>query len=725
MADKTLNLVATLQENVTDKLQEIQKSAEKAKASLEGLDDTLDDVGRSLSGVEDELEEVGTELTETGIQAQAATASVQELRASLESLPREVTTRIRVSDASIASQWAKVQSAFLASPLLVRARFLEGDIDVPDSFEIPVEFDVDEERMEIFKVLARRAQEAEESVEHVSESFEGARESVKHASESFEGARESVEHASESFEEARESVDRFTDGAGGSFNELSDEVNDVLFSVEELGTALGKLEKDDDFLSFRKLRVSSASAEAIDELGDSFENATKRGDGFLDTIGDIGSSVSRILGGSGGDGGSPLGGLAGPLDDINDALSKVGVNLGPISTKLGGIGQALGAIVVTLGSLTAIVSNLASVVAGLTGFVGTLIGGGLEKAERLQQQFEGITSTAEAFQALLSAIQRALGEAIEPLQNEDSLAVFEDLLQLVVFVVDGFAQMLAPLIDIDDSSNDILGTFRSIDDAVRKNLGPIMGELSLLIQQSLPLIEGMLKAFLRALPDVLQFFRKMTEDSGELGKTVMLLAGILADIGAISVRILSILAPGLNLILGVVKLITGVLKFGADLLLSWVRIVGSVLRMILPVEEGFKSIAGWLGVGTSKLDELNDYLDITFFITDQIADSFERMVRLVSELGIGALREMGVEISEGTVNVGREQVFEQTQQISRDSVAPEVVVQEGDVVQGNKIASQKNTTNVDARPEDKERMKRLVKGAMKEANTFRRRSQGH
>jgi hypothetical protein len=349
----------------------------------------------------------------------------------------------------------------------------------------------------------------------------------------------------------------------------------------------------------------------------------------------------------------------------------------------------------------------------------------LEKAERLQQQFEGITSTAEAFQALLSAIQRALGEAIEPLQNEDSLAVFEDLLQLVVFVVDGFAQMLAPLIDIDDSSNDILGTFRSIDDAVRKNLGPIMGELSLLIQQSLPLIEGMLKAFLRALPDVLQFFRKMTEDSGELGKTVMLLAGILADIGAISVRILSILAPGLNLILGVVKLITGVLKFGADLLLSWVRIVGSVLRMILPVEEGFKSIAGWLGVGTSKLDELNDYLDITFFITDQIADSFERMVRLVSELGIGALREMGVEISEGTVNVGREQVFEQTQQISRDSVAPEVVVQEGDVVQGNKIASQKNTTNVDARPEDKERMKRLVKGAMKEANTFRRRSQGH
>lgn len=502
----------------------------------------------------------------------------------------------------------------------------------------------------------------------------------------------------------------FGDISGGGRNRTLSRLGSNLGHVgTQSGIAAGQAGSLAKVLGSLPADTAGALVKALDAAGSVSSDAADGGEDVAKAASKIGKSASEASG------------LLGKLTEDITSFS-----LGPIAFKAESVIKilrvAIPALIVIIGTLTGAVAQLGTAIGGAVAFMGVLAGGALEFTSTLEGRFENVNSRAEAMVAIFRAMARTLDDAMGPLQTGATSEIFEDMLQVIVEVVSAFAQTIGPLVDMEGTSNDIMGTWERIQEMFGNNMQDFMHEFSLMVQQSLPIIEGIFGFIAREMPNIVRWFSETADDADGFGMALGLAGGIIADILSVIVDITAVLMPSIIALLSVFKFLFGALKAGTDALLTLFNLFEKVYLIVFNLQLELAKAFGLVDEGVEPLKGVADLFGRILGFVHSIVQGLDRMRR---KLATGPIPELLNAVFGTDINALQQadDMREVRQATTPDTAAPAFTVNEGDTIQGDQVnGDQDNSTNVNA--DEAPMLKRIVKDAIEEANSFDRRHQG-
>lgn len=399
--------------------------------------------------------------------------------------------------------------------------------------------------------------------ENVTDKLEDISDSVNEAIGSFEA----LDGAAESLESSMEGVSESIDDTGNELQQVNRDAQQATASLAELQGVAESVGTDIEFgVDFRESDILAETAKVhamakafgpitipvnIDadraELAGLLVMSDKVED-FADTLNTLRDSMPA--GGSPGGGGGLFGG------DDGEKIASIAADLGPLNLRLSNLKTTL-VTIAGLGGIAGALGGLAT--AGLTGLGGGLLatlGGAQAKAQELADTMESVKNRSEGMEVVMSSVKSLIDEAIAPLRNAETAALFEDVVEGAAHFVNLVSQGVAAMVEMENAFD--LGDFLGgLGNSVLSNLPSIMDALATSLNTLGPDIVAIFDYLLSSIPGVV---RAMTDMAANMRGMAPLVDSIFRAIGGISElggNILTGLAPALNVVL---ELFNGVLS---------------------------------------------------------------------------------------------------------------------------------------------------------------------
>jgi len=317
--------------------------------------------------------------------------------------------------------------------------------------------------------------------------------------------------------------------------------------------------------------------------------------------------------------------LARSLAALAPALKTVSANLGPFNIGLTNLVVTLPTLLATVGPLIAVLGGLVGVVVALAGaLAGLLAVGAIGFLEDMENSFADITNTMEAAQALFQGLQKAVVEALAPLEDVEigglgAQGIFVTVLRDIVTLIHMFAEAAAEILNmevVEDFLLNMRAAMLGFSDATADGMSMIEG-LKQLIRGALPILEGLLLWFINVLPEAMAFFGEITNEAApamaEFSQALLTLATLLTEVGT---GALSVILPALAFLFDIIT-------FGIGVLVSLERAVGDVSNVLVAAGGGFLFLTLTVGKAVSALDTMFETMDLVTNTVARMNDAVE------------------------------------------------------------------------------------------------------
>ncbi|AGM11351.1 tape measure [Halogranum tailed virus 1] len=378
---------------------------------------------------------------------------------------------------------------------------------------------------------------------------------AKNLSVLIEGV-ETVSRKMDDIEDSVQEVNRSLQGMSAAFSEASGA------SAAFDGAAHSASEAADDVA-----RNTRQAARGIDKMGEDAVDAAAQL-GFLSTV----------------------------MDRTSVSAGALSVNVGAFTIALRQLHTQLPLLLTTFGSLGAVAGGLTAAIVALTGaMAGLLAGGAIAWSNQLQENFAGITSHAEAMEAIMGGFGDLMEEVFAPVSGAENI-------ELLINTIERFAELANRSLQAIDAMRDsFVAFFEPINMAIDSNFNRLAGSMQALfdftpggeIETAGEALQRLVLFAINRLPDMIDFFSEITAKlSGPLSG---LMKSFLALTRAL-VRFAESAAEGvLPIIEALVNSLTGFFQVINELDAGF---IASAAQALVLVGVGFKL----LGVFDSLLD---------------------------------------------------------------------------------------------------------------------------
>jgi len=226
----------------------------------------------------------------------------------------------------------------------------------------------------------------------------------------------------------------------------------------------------------------------------------------------------------------------GVLDTVMKELSLSGsalsVNIGAFNVSLRNLAPLV-PIAASMGSVVTVAGAFVSAIGAATVALGAFTAGGaIAFMEDMQEQFDGLTNSAETLEAVMGGIRDLFAEAMEPLTTAADSQFFVNL-------VEGAADLLNRLAQaIDQMRGTFMPLFSGFADIINAEFDNVANGIEDMMETMGPILLETFAWFMQKLPDALRFMARVTQDLvgpiGNLGNSVLsLLTSIIESATAI------------------------------------------------------------------------------------------------------------------------------------------------------------------------------------------------
>lgn len=287
---------------------------------------------------------------------------------------------------------------------------------------------------------------------------------------------------------------------------ISEKMDDIEDSVQEVNRSLQGMSA-----AFSEASGASAAfdgaAESAAESADHLDRAVGGASRGTDELGDQATQAA-----------AQLGFLATVMDRTSVSAGALSVNVGAFTIALRQLHTQLPLLLTTFGTLGAVTGGLTAAIVGLSVAVGGLLAGGaIAWSEQLQQNFESITSDAEAMQAIMGGLGDLMKQVFEPLANTENIELFIAVIERVAVLANRTVQA------IDEMRDSFIAFFEPINNALDANFNALAGafqnmfdfEVGGSIETAGEALQRLLVFFVNKLPDAINFFNKITSQLAE------------------------------------------------------------------------------------------------------------------------------------------------------------------------------------------------------------------
>lgn len=266
----------------------------------------------------------------------------------------------------------------------------------------------------------------------------------------------------------------------------------------------------------------------------------------------------------------------GVLDTVMKELSLSGsalsVNIGAFNVSLRNlaplvpIAASMGSVVTVMG---AFISSLGAATVALGAFTA---GGAIGFMEDMQNEFDGLTNSAETLQAVMGGIRDLFAEAMEPLTTAEDTQFFVNL-------VEGSADLLNRLAQaIDQMRGVFMPLFSGFAGIINSEFDDVANGIKDMMTIMTPILLDTFEWFMVKLPDALRFMARVTADLvgpvGNLGNSVL---SLLTSIIETATAIFQGLAPAMAVALDVATAVIDVFNVLSNGILQATLFMGGLI----------------------------------------------------------------------------------------------------------------------------------------------------
>jgi len=375
------------------------------------------------------------------------------------------------------------------------------------------------------------------TLEKVDASFENLGTSVEGLSNDFEDnmlSSQGLQQAQNRLSDAADKADRSFEGLTRAMAQNSATSQAVNRASEQVGSTIDDLstEVDEARRSFESLSVvqgmstatAATNAGAMQIAGNMID---EMGDDALKTAGQMGvlNTVMQELSLSGSALSLNIGAFNVSLRNLAP-LVPIAASMGSVVTVMGAFISSLGAATVALGAFTA---------AGALGFM-----------EDMQNEFDGLTNSAETLEAVMGGIKDLFVEALEPLRSAQNTEFFVSIIEGTADLVNRLAQAISQM------RGNFMPLFTGISDIISAEFDAIANGINDMMVMMTPVILDFFEWFMSRLPSALRFMARVTQDlAGPIGNLGTSLLDLLTSIIETAVQIFQGLAPAFSVALDV------------------------------------------------------------------------------------------------------------------------------------------------------------------------------
>lgn len=287
---------------------------------------------------------------------------------------------------------------------------------------------------------------------------------------------------------------------------VSEKMDDIEDSVQEVNRSLQGMSS-----AFSEASGASAAFDgAAEGAADSADHLDRAVGGAARGVDKLGEDATQAS--------AQLGFLATVMDRTSVSAGALSVNVGAFTIALRQLHTQLPLLLTTFGTLGAVTGGLTSAIVGLTVAIGTLlVGGAIAWSNQLQENFEGITSHAEAMQAIMGGLADLMEQVFAPVANIENI-------NLLISTVERFAELANRTVQAIDSMRDsFVAFFEPINEAIDTNFNELAGAMQNMfdfevggeIETAGEALQRLLVFFVDRLPDAINFFNKITTQLAE------------------------------------------------------------------------------------------------------------------------------------------------------------------------------------------------------------------
>jgi len=364
--------------------------------------------------------------------------------------------------------------------------------------------------------LEKELKEASNSLVRMANSSEVTEQQIENFASSLKNAKLSSESAETSIDRMKWSLKELASSGsltGKQLGRLQTKVSNVAATTAPASQTIDDLNRSMMLL----YGGAKAAASGVDEASDEMDEASRSAITLAGNLGVLNSVASS----------SAL------------AFSNLSVNIGPFNLALSNILTQLPTILTGMSTMLAIVTALVSAFVSLSLVLGTLFAGGaLAFFEQFSSQFE---ESAEAMDALMSALRDLFTEALEPVMNEENMDLFISAIEGAARAVNMFAQAASQM------REDVLQFVNSIDADFAGALEAMHDSFVIMM----PILEGFLEFFINQGPEIIIRFAKITKEiSGDVETILTSFGGLISELLRLVSVLLAVLAPAIEIIIG-------------------------------------------------------------------------------------------------------------------------------------------------------------------------------
>ncbi len=297
-------------------------------------------------------------------------------------------------------------------------------------------------------------------------------------------------------------------------------------SMESLGSTINDLETEIDSASrsFQKLtgmqqiNVASAATQAgaMYAAGRAIDEA---GDDALKTAGQM-KVLDTVM------------------KELSLSGSALSVNIGAFNVSLRNLAPLV-PIVATMGSAVAVIGAFVSALGAATiALAGFTAGGAIGFLEDMQEEFDGLTDSAETLEAVMGGIKDLFVEALEPLQTAEDTEFFVNLIEGLADLTNRLAQAIDQMRDV------FMPLFTGIADIIGDEFDNVANGIEDMMETMNPVLLNFFEWFMVKLPDALRFMARITSDlDGPVGNLGNSLLDLVTSIIRTATQVFQGLAP--------------------------------------------------------------------------------------------------------------------------------------------------------------------------------------
>jgi phage-related protein len=249
----------------------------------------------------------------------------------------------------------------------------------------------------------------------------------------------------------------------------------------------------------------------------------------------------------------------GVLDTVMKELSLSGsalsVNIGAFNVSLRNLAPLI-PIAASMGTLVSVFGAFAAAVTEATVALGAFTGAGaIAFAEQMQAEMEGLTDSAETFEAIMGGIRDLFVDAFDPLINAENAQFFVNLVEGLADLANRFAQA------VNQMREPFMEFFGQIAAITNREFDAIATAIQDTFIQMSPILIDFFDWFMRRLPDALRFMADVTRSvAGPLSQLGNSIIDILTSIIEMAVHIFQGLAPALTMAANLANSLISVLE---------------------------------------------------------------------------------------------------------------------------------------------------------------------